>query len=309
MSDAGTITATAFTPAGHVAVAAYEGVDWLLASPKSALPNSASPSPEKLARGAAAVLSVAVSPDGAQVAAGCMDKCTRVWTLGTLGVANSSSSRSGGEEADADGTGGVIGAAAAAADGDGGGDGGGDDGGDGGEGSTEAEAEDRGKPKAKVAPRATDWVGFDGPVSAVEWSVGGRWLAMAGGTALLVAPRAGKKGEPPLLCRTPGVPEADGKGGSCGRFATLAWCKSREPLLAALEAGSGTRAAMGPFGGGGGSGGFGGRAFLFDVTLFDQGWPKQGESESGLQWGILSSSLLVGGSVPPPLPLTQHTVL
>jgi hypothetical protein len=53
-----------------------------------------------------------------------------------------------------------------------------------------------------------DWVGFDGPVASVQWSATGRWLAAAGGSALLVLPRALRRGHPPIRCVLPHRPAA-----------------------------------------------------------------------------------------------------
>ena len=72
---------------------------------------------------------------------------------------------------------------------------------------------------------AVDWTGFDGAVSAVRFSANGRWLGAVGGTALLVVPAGLRLGfEAPILCRTRGVPVADGGAATtCGRFSDLAW--------------------------------------------------------------------------------------
>merc|ERR1712086_366591 len=75
------------------------------------------------------------------------------------------------------------------------------------------------------------------------------WLAAVGGTSILVVPTQFEIGfTQPIVCRTAGSSEADGCGGTCGRFSSAMWCASavHEHLLAGLEA-------------------QGGRAHLFDV--------------------------------------------
>ena len=72
----GTVYAVAFADGGRapLAVGAYGGLSWL--APSDA------PPPPPLPIGAAAVLSVAVSPDATLVAAGCLDKRVRVFEIG-----------------------------------------------------------------------------------------------------------------------------------------------------------------------------------------------------------------------------------
>lgn len=81
---------------------------------------------------------------------------------------------------------------------------------------------------ARTAP-AWDWVGFDGPVASVTWSASGKWLAAAGGTALLVVPKerllpgsvTGDSLEPPIRCTVPG---GMARAGITSKFGEIAWC-------------------------------------------------------------------------------------
>ena len=77
----------------------------------------------------------------------------------------------------------------------------------------------------------------------MEWSAGGKWLAAAGGSALLVITWGLQPGEPPIRCVVPGGMAA------AASFGALSWCPvdgssrgssgARECLLAAIEAPSG----------------------------------------------------------------------
>lgn len=96
---------------------------------------------------------------------------------------------------------------------------------------------------------STDWVGFDGPVTSVAWSATGKWIAAAGGTALLVIPNerliprsalAGR-GDPPIRCIVPG---SMARGEGISTFGEITWCSRiasasavvcEESLLAAIE--------------------------------------------------------------------------
>lgn len=143
-----------FMPDGALAVATYGGVRVL--SPqvsRSGKGDAVSGNVQTdtasilLERSAASVQCVAASPDGKQVAAGCLDKTMRVFTLD--------------------------------------------------------------------ATSPVDWVGFNGPIVAVAWNVTGSMLAACAGNAVLVTNSCAMRGEPPILCRGPGVPEAEGSLGSC----------------------------------------------------------------------------------------------
>eukprot|EP00747_Dinoflagellata_sp_TGD_P191788 gnl/TRDRNA2_/TRDRNA2_55661_c0_seq1.p1 gnl/TRDRNA2_/TRDRNA2_55661_c0~~gnl/TRDRNA2_/TRDRNA2_55661_c0_seq1.p1 ORF type:complete len:322 (-),score=50.02 gnl/TRDRNA2_/TRDRNA2_55661_c0_seq1:47-1012(-) len=190
------ISAMTFLPNGSLALAAYGGVRVLGSTPEAGETGKGNPksSSEKsgilLERSAASVQCVAASPDGKQLAAGCLDKAVRVFTLGS-----------------------------------------------------------------KAAP--VDWIGFNGPVVTVSWSVNGSMLGACAGNSVLVTEQGAARGEAPILCRGAGVPEAESTLGSCPRLTTFAWCpsKTRENILAA----SSTR----------------GSALVFDVNASDYAFPRR----------------------------------
>ena len=100
-----------------------------------------------------------------------------------------------------------------------------------------------------IGRTSTDWVGFDGPVASVTWSATGKWIAAAGGTALLVVPHerliprtaiAGRR-DPPIRCIVPG---GMARGEGISTFGEITWCSGtasagavvcEESLLAAIE--------------------------------------------------------------------------
>ena len=97
-----------------------------------------------------------------------------------------------------------------------------------------------------------DWCGFDSGVNLVEYSEGGEYLAAAGGAALLIVPRGLEPGEPPIICRTPGMAEQDGIG-NLGRFTALSWGGS---VVVAFE-------------------GRAGRVHIFDPLVVSDGFPRR----------------------------------
>lgn len=66
-----------------------------------------------------------------------------------------------------------------------------------------------------------DWVGFDGGVSLVSWSSDHQYLAVLGGSILLVAKRDAKPGEAPLLCSC----WSRNTESDC-RFKSISWAKT-----------------------------------------------------------------------------------
>jgi hypothetical protein len=160
---------------------------------EDALPSRVGPAQtSRLVVGAAAVLCVAVSPDGSRLAAGCLDGRVRVFRVAD-----------GGPDHDFGATG-------------------------------------------------RDWSGLPGPVHEASWSSGGRWLAAAGGATLLVVPSCLARGEAPTLCERPpntaaklrnlrnspasaGCSSEGGTRTAARCWASLAWSRSREPMLAAFD--------------------------------------------------------------------------
>ena len=230
-------------PTTSLAVGSYGGVAWLPTTPHTRVADAR----PRFEIGSTAVLSVAVTFDGALLAVGCMDRRVRVFRVARGGE--------GGGWGDGGG-------------GDGGGGAGG--GGAGGWAGAGAAAGASGTAEAAATGTATDWVGFDGPVTVVAWSQpsssgGGpsgehhsEWLASAGGSNLMVAPRRLPRGDAPVLCVAPG---AEGGGAGRPRWARVAWAPGQrgpttERLLAAMEAQSGL-------------------THIFDVTAGDGAVPRR----------------------------------
>ena len=165
----GTVTSIDFNQkAQTLAIAAYGEVRWIDSYKRRDM--------SALKRGASALLSVSVSPDGCKVAVGCLDKTMRLYYI---------------------------------------------------------EDQEQG--------RATDWVGFDAGVSCLGWSSDSRWIAAAGGTAMLVVNPDMQPGQAPVVCRTPGIPAPDCGGGTCGTFTALAWVSSivKSAILVGIESEAG----------------------------------------------------------------------
>ena len=256
---AGTINGISFDPdSGSLAIGTYGSVQFMggkrggggsggsgaVVTAKSAAASTttvaAGGTAHTLEIGAAAVLVVAVSPDGTCLAAGCLDKRIRLFPLPV--------------------TGNDRGAAG---------------GGDGGNSEARSAACEE-KDAAAAAPAASaatsrmvetlDWVGFDGPVRSLSWSPTGRLLAAtpASGPLLVIPPRSLVPGDPPITC----VVTRPSQGGlSRGeprnddpRFTSAAWCpaaphEAHGTLLAATSRSGGV--------------------FVFDVDSADQCFPRR----------------------------------
>lgn len=200
---------------GEFAFGGYGGVKWLGHQDQEKY----SSSPPVLEIGATATLAVATSPDSRFVAVGCLDKRMRIFE-------RTASKEKSPDPYDYD-----VSLAQTDA-------------------NTECHSVKYREKQAQTLP-AWDWVGFDGPVASVAWSTTGKWLAAAGGTALLVVPKeqllpsraAGNRAEPPIRCIVPG---GMARGGVASSFGEITWCssggslsdrgavESHESLLAAI---------------------------------------------------------------------------